>query len=125
MTARCGCHTNLQFHDSPTYGGVYESGEGHSLAQNHHASHGYDDTADLIGTVQIHLLRRLDLTTCSLSGWRSTGGGRRGASWAICFRTGFLTGTAPVLLTGLTSGLAALSSNLDHSLNVDIARRLG
>lgn len=65
------------------------------------------------------------MTTCSLSGCRSTGGGRRRASWAICFITGLLTGTAPVLLTGLTSGLATLSSNLDHSLNIDIARRLG
>lgn len=125
MTSRCGCHANLQLHDSPTYGGVYESGEGHSLAQDHHAFHGYGDTADLIGTVHIHLLRRLDLTTCSLSGCRSTGGGRRGASWATCFRTDFLTGTAPVLFTGLPSGLTALSSNLDHSLNVDIARGLG
>jgi hypothetical protein len=39
--------------------------------------------------------------------------------------TALTTGTAPVLITGLTNGLTALSSNLDYSLNVDIASRLG
>jgi hypothetical protein len=42
-----------------------------------------------------------------------------------CSITGLTTGTAPVLITGLISGLAALSSNLDYSLNVDIASGLG
>jgi len=36
-----------------------------------------------------------------------------------------ITGSATVLITRLSSGLAALSTNLDYSLNVDIASGLG
>jgi hypothetical protein len=39
--------------------------------------------------------------------------------------TGLTTCSATVLITCLSSGLAALSSNLDYSLNVDIASRQG
>ena len=73
------------------------------------------------------------MTTCSLSGRRRTGGGRRCASWSTCGISSLVTGvssilttgSATVLIAGLTNGLAALSSNLDHSLNADIASRLG
>jgi hypothetical protein len=40
-----------------------------------------------------------------------------------CSITGLPTCSPPVLITGLSSGLAALSPNLDYSLNVDIASR--
>jgi len=42
-----------------------------------------------------------------------------------CLITGLTTGSATVLIACLTNGLAALSSNLDDSLNIDIASRLG
>jgi hypothetical protein len=42
-----------------------------------------------------------------------------------CSINGLTTCSATVLITRLSSGLAALSSNPDYSLNVDIASRQG